>query len=74
MKRCKHENGDIVEIILIEHAKPVRNGVVNNIGYNSMGDTIGHRYECQDCGALFTISANTKQKWLLAIYSQLSDM
>lgn len=74
MKRCKHLNGDLVESILIEHAKPVVDGVVDEIGYHSTGDTVGHRYECRDCKAIFPINARTTQKWLLAIYNQLSDM
>ncbi len=72
--RCKHLNGNLIEIMVATHERNVDNGNMEEIGYNNVGEITGYKYVCGDCGKSFRFSwgGAIKQKWLKKIFEQLS--
>lgn len=61
MKRCKHENGELVEMMTAGHYRTVENGIMEKEGPNEMGNINGYYFDCADCGK----TINDKgQKWM----------
>ncbi len=71
--RCKHLNGVLSEIMVAYHERTVENGLMEDIGYNNVGEITGYEYKCLDCGKafMFSYSGAIRQKWLKEIFEQL---
>ena len=66
MPICKHKNGILVEIMEATHTRYVRNGVMQDFGFNDMGNIQGYAFRCEECGKSFKASSGitSRYKWL----------
>jgi hypothetical protein len=73
MTRCKHLNGELIEVWDGYHYRSVVNGVIAIDGDNEQGFPIRYIYTCKDCKKSWkaTSTIGFKPKWLKAIASQL---
>lgn len=68
---CKHENGLLTEYCGAVHQRELRNGKLDDFGYNNMDDILYYRFSCWNCGRTWKFQPTTKVKWLRALYEQL---
>ena len=72
--RCKHKNGALVEVMEATHSRKVRNGTLDNFGYNEIENITHYEYTCDDCGKMWKYFASPKKlSWLRKIHEQLAD-
>lgn len=71
---CKHLNGTLYEKMIATHEREVQSGILDEVGYNNMGEITGYTYRCHDCKKYFHYSSysDIKQKWLKKIHEQLT--
>ena len=72
-KRCKHQNGRLIEISEATHDRDVTNGVLADDGLNDIGNIIRYEYQCRDCKKFWVAPTATsfKQKFINQIGRQL---
>ncbi len=62
--KCKHDNGELIEVMTATHSRIVLNGVCETIGYNEIGNITGYQFHCIDCKKWFKWSCGPKApKW-----------
>ena len=72
-KRCKHQNGELIEHMTATHAREVTDGNLEPIGFNEIDDVTGYEYHCFDCDKYFKFVSRPRQHWLRDIHDQLRD-
>lgn len=63
MARCKHLNGEMIEVVHCSHIREIRDGKVAPIGYNEDGEIESYFFHCSDCGKKFKLQRSSP-KWL----------
>lgn len=71
--KCKHQNGDLIDLNLVSSAHTVTKGKVDPIGWHDSGLIVGYEYKCAECKKVFKFVGNPRQKWLQVLYAQLFD-
>lgn len=70
--RCKHLNGDFVEVMTATHMRTVSNGEADKVGYNDMGNITHYEFHCSDCETNFRFSCREKApKWMHKYFDAL---
>jgi len=72
MKRCKHENGVLLEFIDANHAFIIENGKLEDRTYQEIGNIRGYEYQCDSCGKSWRYGTWPRLKWLQRIHNQLN--
>lgn len=73
MKRCHHQNGELIELIEAAHVRDVVQNKLSQVGTNEIGNICGYEYHCRDCGKYFKYQNynSIKLAWLRKIHEQL---
>ena len=64
MRKCRHQNGTVVQILRYSHNFDVVDGQPAVTGGDSEPDTHQYSFECQDCGKTLTFRPNMVPNWL----------
>jgi len=72
-KRCRHLNGEFIELWDGAHYRTVTGGIMENQGDNEEGNIIGYEYRCDNCKRTWRAKTALlfKPKWLKKIGEQL---
>lgn len=70
--KCKHQDGNLSEVMLAFHTRRVDGGVVEGDGINDIGSIRYYRYTCAWCGKAWqfqTLNPDTTKmpKWFAKI-------
>lgn len=71
MRRCRHQNGVLKEIVRAHHEHDVENGIMDPRGINGEAHCMGYEYHCNDCGKHWSYSSVPSLKWLRTIHEQM---
>lgn len=70
--RCKHQNGTLFEWVEAAHTRLVRDGTMEEDGYNELGNITSYEYQCDECGRHWKYPATpARPVWLRRIHEQL---
>jgi hypothetical protein len=71
--RCKHQNGELVEISVATETFSLRRGKLSSDGICELEDIIRYEYTCLECKKVWKYSAglSLRLKWLHRIHNQL---
>ena len=73
MAKCKHLNGDLIEVSDATHTRDVVNGAVAPDGYNNIQNITGYVFVCRDCGKRYEYRWRKSPKWLQRYVDALTD-
>ena len=71
MTRCKHENGELIEFVIVAHTWDAIDGKLDGMNPD-VGDIQGYEYKCNDCGRHWRYECFPKQQWLQRIHNQIT--
>lgn len=72
-KVCKHRNGELIEFMTATHSRDFRDGILDPVGYNEIGNVDGYEFHCLDCDRWFKFRFKKSPKWFREIYRQLRE-
>jgi hypothetical protein len=71
MPKCKHQNGELLEILQAAHSYELKAGTLDNNSYMGIGDILGYEFFCVDCAKTWKFKYAPRPKWLKAVFNQL---